>query len=60
MVTGGSSQPVTPEANRAPRAVSSMSYKIHKQASADDASTDTAMFTMPKIGKALGYNLYLQ
>ncbi|KAL5248313.1 hypothetical protein ACHWQZ_G017483 [Mnemiopsis leidyi] len=51
-MTGGSSQPVTPEANRAPRAVSSMSYKIHKQASADDASTDTAMFTMPKIGRS--------
>ena len=52
-VTSGGSQPVTPETNRAPRAVSSMSYKIHKQASADDTSTDTAMFTMPKIGEIL-------
>ena len=48
------SQPVTPETGRTPRAVSSMSYKIHKQASAEDTNADTAMFTMPKIGGKLG------
>ncbi|XP_063691162.1 MAP/microtubule affinity-regulating kinase 3-like isoform X3 [Bolinopsis microptera] len=50
--SGSQSQPVTPDTSRTPRAVSSMSYKIHKQPSAEENNADTAMFTMPKIGRS--------